>query len=117
MSFIVRLDTAGTLEYFQAQYGETVLALKERYCKKHNVPVASVKAFVDNVELKDPDTLDKAKVDMFTTIAIRFESATSDLFSFATTAIAGATAPKMSAMLRPWSSADSSGKPKSLGLF
>lgn len=112
MSFIVRLDTAGTLEYFQAQFGETVLALKERYCKKHNVPVASVKAFVDNVELKDPDTLDKAKVDMFTTIAIRFETVKEDAISFAT-----ATAPRMAAMLRPWSSADSSGKPKSLGLF
>jgi len=114
MSFIVRLDTDGTLEYFQAQFGETVLALKERYCKKHNVPVASVKAFVDNVELKDPDTLDKAKIDMFTTIAMRVEAAKHDAISFA---IAGATAPKMSAMLRPWSSADSSEKPKTLGLF
>lgn len=110
MSFIVRLDTAGTLEYFQAQFGETVLALKERYCKKHNVPVASVKAFVDNVELKDPDTLDKAKVDMFTTIAIRFEAVKEDAISFA----AGATAPRMAAMLRPWST---TGEPKTLGLF
>lgn len=112
MSFIVRLDTAGTLEYFQAEYGETVLALKERYCKKHSLAVASVKAFVDNVELKDPDTLDKAKIDMFTTIAIRFEAVKEDAISFA-----AATAPRMAAMLRPWSSADSSGKPKSLGLF
>ena len=113
MSFIVRLDTNGTLEYFQAQFGETVLALKERYCKKHNMPVASVKAFVDNVELKDPDTLDKAKVDMFTTIAMRVEAVKNDAISFS----AGATAPRMAAMLRPWSSADSSGKPKTLGLF
>ena len=109
MSFIVRLDTDGTLEYFQAQFGETVLALKERYCKKHNVPVASVKAFVDNIELNDTDTLDKAKVDMFTTIAMRVEAAKNDAISFAT------TAPRMAAMLRPWSSADE--KPKSLGLF
>jgi len=108
MSFIVRLETAGTLEYFQAQFGETVLALKERYCKKHEVSVASVKAFVDNVQLKDTDTLDKAQVDMFTTIVMRLESVTTDSISFT---------PKMSAMLRPWSSADSSGKPKSLGLF
>jgi hypothetical protein len=107
MSFIVRLDTDGTLEYFQAEFGETVLALKERYCKKHNVPVASVKAFVDNVELKDPDTLDKAKVDMFTTIAMRIEAAKHDAISFAE--------PKMSVMLRPWSS--TSGSPKTLGLF
>jgi len=117
MSFIVRLDTDGTLEYFQAQFGETVLALKERYCKKHNVAVASVKTFVDNDELNDTDTLDKAKVDMFTTIVMRVEAAKNDAISFATTAIAGATAPKMSAMLRPWTSGDSSGKPKTLGLF
>uniref|UniRef100_A0A6C0K0R7 Ubiquitin-like domain-containing protein n=1 Tax=viral metagenome TaxID=1070528 RepID=A0A6C0K0R7_9ZZZZ len=112
MSFIVRLNTDGILEYFQAQNGETVLALKERYCKKHNVPVASVKAFVDNVELNDTDTLDKAKVDMFTTIVMRIEAAKHDAISFA---IAGATAPKMSVMLRPWSS--TSGSPKTLGLF
>ena len=105
MSFIARLETNGTLEYFQAQYGETVLALKERYCKKHNVPVASVKAFVDNVELKDTDTLDKAKVDMFTTIVMRSEVAKTDVISFAQ--------PVMGAMLRPWTS----DKPKSLGLF
>lgn len=116
MSFIVRLDTAGTLEYFQAQFGEPVLALKERYCKKHNLPVASVKAFVDNVQLKDTDTLDKAQVDMFTMIVMRSELATTDGISFMT-AIADATAPKMSVMLRPWSSTDSSGKPKMLGPF
>ena len=108
MSFIARLETNGTLEYFQAQYGETVLALKERYCKKHNVPVASVKAFVDNVELKDTDTLDKAKVDMFTTIVMHLEVAKADAISFAT------AAPVMGAMLRPWTSGD---KPKILGLF
>ena len=114
MSFIVRLDTDGTLEYFQAQFGETVLALKERYCKKHDLLPSSIKAFVDNIELKDTDTLDKAKVDMFTTIAIRVEAAKIDAISFS---IAGATAPRMAAMLRPWTSTDSSGKPKTLGLF
>jgi len=111
MSFIVRLDTDGTLEYFQAQYGETVLALKERYCKKHDLTASSVKAFVDNVELNDTDTLDKAKVDMFTTIAMRVEAVKNDAISFS----AGATAPRMAAMLRPWTSADE--KPKTLGLF
>ena len=107
MSFIARLETNGTLEYFQAQYGETVLALKERYCKKHNVPVTSVKAFVDNIPLNDTDTLDKAKVDMFTTIVMRLEVAKTDAISFAT------AAPIMGAMLRPWTS----DKPKILGLF
>ena len=116
MSFIARLETNGTLEYFQAMFGETVLALKERYCKKHTLDIASVKAFVDNVELKDTDTLDKAKVDMFTTIVMRLEAAKADAIRFAI-ATAGVTAPKISAMLRPWSSADSSGKPKTLGLF
>jgi hypothetical protein len=111
MSFIVRLDTDGTLEYFQAQFGETVLALKERYCKKHGLTVSSVKAFVNNVELNDTDTLDKAKVDMFTTIAMRVEAAKTDAISFS----AGATAPRMAAMLRPWTSGDE--KPKTLGLF
>ena len=110
MSFIVRLDTDGTLEYFQAQFGETVLALKERYCKKHDLLPSSVKAFVDNIELKDTDTLDKAKVDMFTTIVMQLEAAKIDTISFVT----GATAPRMAAMLRPWTSSE---KPKTLGLF
>jgi len=110
MAFIARLETNGINEYFQAMFGETVLALKERYCKKHTLDIASVKAFVDKVELNDTDTLDKAKVDMFTTIVMQLEAVKVDAISFAT----GATAPRMAAMLRPWTS---SGKPKTLGLF
>jgi hypothetical protein len=111
MAFIARLETNGIHEYFQAMFGETVLALKERYCKKHGLTTASVKAFVDNVPLNDTDTLDKAKVDMFTTVVMRLEPVEMNAISFAV------TEPKMSAMLRPWSSADSNGKPKILGLF
>jgi len=105
MAFIARLETNGINEYFQAMFGETVLALKERYCKKHGLTTASVKAFVDKVELNDTDTLDKAKVDMFTTIVMHSDVVKSDSISFAQ--------PVMGAMLRPWTS----GKPKSLGLF
>ena len=112
MAFIARLETNGIHEYFQAMFGETVLALKERYCKKHGLTTASVKAFVDNVELNDTDTLDKAKVDMFTKIVMQLELVKTDAFSFA-----GGAEPKMRVMLRPWTSADSSGKPKTLGLF
>jgi hypothetical protein len=110
MAFIARLETNGINEYFHAMFGETVLALKGRYCKKHTLDIASVKAFVDNVQLNDTDTLDKAKVDMFTTIVMRLEVAEPvkmDTISFAQ--------PVMRAMLRPWTSGD--GKPKSLGLF